>query len=296
MVITVAPSLNPRPSVADIRLRFRVKEPERYVNSLDFFDVILILKDLRQQALSLVMFRQSRLSGLCVHLKRNHKIRLQKSGELLRHHHRTVAVRTSGSRRIRIRNDFSAAGVADIRTETVSLPLLPPAACLRLPCQILGSFIFQFAVIGNQRLDVELRITIGTFHFLYRAVETDRSAAAWALEFLEVLPFAPLLFSYLFHLPGVIFIKGISALRAELRRLCRIFRFPAALIAAVQQRLRRLFCTAFRTEFAFIFRTAAADPAPSVSQVPGVLRRRTPDRTYCRSPRRSQQVQTSPRL
>ena len=56
-------------------------------------------------------------------------------------------------------------------------------------------------------------------------------------------------------------VKRIAALGAELRRMCRISRFPAALVAFVLRNAGRLGFAAFGAELALIHRAAAARPA-----------------------------------
>ena len=56
-------------------------------------------------------------------------------------------------------------------------------------------------------------------------------------------------------------VKRIAALGAELRRMCRISRFPAAFVALILRDTGRLGFAAFGAELALIHRAAAARPA-----------------------------------
>ena len=56
-------------------------------------------------------------------------------------------------------------------------------------------------------------------------------------------------------------IERIAAFHAEFRRIMRIFRFPAALIALIERRTCRLRLTALHAEFALVYSTALAAPA-----------------------------------
>ena len=74
MIAAVAPCVNPRRAITQIRLRVCVKEPEGNVYPLDFLDMILLLKQLRKQTLSLKMPCKRRLGRRFIELERNHVI------------------------------------------------------------------------------------------------------------------------------------------------------------------------------------------------------------------------------
>ena len=59
----------------------------------------------------------------------------------------------------------------------------------------------------------------------------------------------------------VVIVENIAALRAELRRMVRIWRLPATLIALEQRCSLRLLAAAFSAELAFVYSAAAAGPA-----------------------------------
>lgn len=59
----------------------------------------------------------------------------------------------------------------------------------------------------------------------------------------------------------VVFVEGVTALRAELRRILGIFRLPAALVTAIEGSFSRFRAAAVRAEFSLINLTAGAGPA-----------------------------------
>lgn len=59
----------------------------------------------------------------------------------------------------------------------------------------------------------------------------------------------------------VVVVENIAALRAELRRMVRIWRLPATLIALEQRCSLRLLAATFSAELAFVYSAAAAGPA-----------------------------------
>ena len=66
------------------------------------------------------------------------------------------------------------------------------------------------------------------------------------------------------YVPGsaaVVFVKGVAALRAELGRVSRVGRFPAALVALILGGTGRLGFAALGAELALVHRAAAASPA-----------------------------------
>ena len=64
--------------------------------------------------------------------------------------------------------------------------------------------------------------------------------------------------SRIFKLLFVVIVENIAALRAELRRMVRIWRLPATLIALEQRCSLRLLAAAFSAELAFVYSAAAA--------------------------------------
>ena len=67
--------------------------------------------------------------------------------------------------------------------------------------------------------------------------------------------------SRIFKLLFVVIVENIAALRAELRRMVRIWRLPATLIALEQRCSLRLLAATFSAELAFVYSAAAAGPA-----------------------------------
>ena len=67
--------------------------------------------------------------------------------------------------------------------------------------------------------------------------------------------------SRIFKLLFVVIVENIATLRAELRRMVRIWRLPATLIALEQRCSLRLLAAAFSAELACVYSAAAAGPA-----------------------------------
>ena len=62
---------------------------------------------------------------------------------------------------------------------------------------------------------------------------------------------------------NIVIVKTISALRAELRRMMGVFRFPAALVAAVNRSTCGTLGATFSAELSCIYGPALAGPAGS---------------------------------
>ena len=63
----------------------------------------------------------------------------------------------------------------------------------------------------------------------------------------------------------VLFVEDITALWAELRRIMRIIRYPAALVALIERCICRLLLTAVLAELACVLITALAGPCIRIS-------------------------------
>ena len=60
---------------------------------------------------------------------------------------------------------------------------------------------------------------------------------------------------------NIVLVKFVAAFGTELRRICRVFGFPAALVAAVQGNSSRLGFSAFCAEFTLVDCSAGTSPA-----------------------------------
>ena len=65
----------------------------------------------------------------------------------------------------------------------------------------------------------------------------------------------------------IVIVKRVAALRTEFRRILRVFRFPAALVAAIKGRAFGLFRSALRAELSFVDCAARAGPAAFVRRL-----------------------------
>ena len=52
VVVSVAPGAHSGGAISNLRIYIGIEKPERNINSLDLIDVVLILKNLRQQPLT----------------------------------------------------------------------------------------------------------------------------------------------------------------------------------------------------------------------------------------------------
>ena len=190
IIVAVAPCADFSGTIAYLCVHIRIKQPERNIDSFDFVDMVLILKNFRQKAFSGQVFCKPRLCRLFIQLKRNDKVRLKGARKLPHHHNRVAAERTGGGRRVFVTYNFAAAGLAYIGAKSVCFSFLPLGSGGALPAHIIRCFILQHAVIIGQCFHFKFRVTKGTFHFLERAVKVERAvkgyrtAAAWAFIFL----------------------------------------------------------------------------------------------------------------
>ena len=68
IIIFIAPAPDLGRTIADIRIRIRIKQPEWNVNTLDLINMVLILKDLRKKPFSSQMTQKTGLCRLFVSL------------------------------------------------------------------------------------------------------------------------------------------------------------------------------------------------------------------------------------
>ena len=184
IIIAVAPDSGCCRTKTDTGIRICIKEPEGHIDSLDFINMVLILKNLRKQAFSLQVLFQPRLCCFLVQLKRNHIIRTQIAGKLSHYHDGIPAKRAGRCRQRIIAHDFSSAGLTHIGMKPGLLSFLPLASCSGIPAHIFFRFTIQFFVIPLQRLHLKFCVAERTLHFLEHTVERNGSAAAWAFIFL----------------------------------------------------------------------------------------------------------------
>ena len=137
IIIAIAPEPGLCCTVTDICICVCVIQPERNVDTLNLTDMILRLKRFREKALTGKMLFQSLLRRFLVQLKRDHIIRLQRTGQLPGHHYRTSTKRAGRCCRIGISHDLTATGLAHIGTQTLTLSVLPLTAGLIRPAHIL---------------------------------------------------------------------------------------------------------------------------------------------------------------
>ena len=187
IVVAVTPGTHPGGAIANLRIHIGIEKPERNINSLDLIDVVLILKNLRQQPLTGQVLHQSRLCRLFIQLERNDKIRLESARELAHHHHGIAAKRTSCSCRVGVADDLASAGLAHIGAQAIGFSLLPVSSGSGFPFHIVIFFALQLGVVACQRLHFKLRVAKRTLHLLEGAVKGYCAAAAGAFIFLQGL-------------------------------------------------------------------------------------------------------------
>ena len=165
-------------------IRIGIKQPERDIHALDLVNMVLILKNLREQSFAAIMLHKRSFGRLFIQLKRNDIVRAQRTCELTHHHHGVAAEGAGRSGGGRIAHDLAAAGLAHIAAQILRFSLLPLTARRRFLLHIVGLLGFQGIVIALQSLHVKLGAAIRTFHLLRSAVKLDGTAAAWAFIFL----------------------------------------------------------------------------------------------------------------
>ena len=132
----IAPATCPLAFEAEIGLHFGVKEPERYVNSLDLFDMILILKQLRHHFFAAHMLGQSFLSLLLVELKWDNVIRFQHARNLALQDYGIAAVRAACRRGRLFADDLAAAGLTGENVHVILFSCIPFGTRLYIPVHV----------------------------------------------------------------------------------------------------------------------------------------------------------------
>ena len=77
IVVAVTPGTHAGGAIANLRIHIGIEKPKRNINSLDLINVVLILKNFRQQPLTGQVLHQPRFCRLFIQLERNDKIRLE---------------------------------------------------------------------------------------------------------------------------------------------------------------------------------------------------------------------------
>ena len=96
-IILIIPDTGPGRFVAETARRIQIKQPEWNIHCLYLFQMVLLLKYLWEQRLSLVMLLKCFNRFFFGFLERNDIIRAVTVFELLRHDHRIIAIRTHRS-------------------------------------------------------------------------------------------------------------------------------------------------------------------------------------------------------
>ena len=162
---------------------FAVEHPERNINAMDLFDMVVVLKGFRQIRSSLIVHFQFFDRFFFADLKRDHIIRLQYTGKLSGHNSRIPAVGTGGCRSRLIADQLRAAGrtivafhacciLAPVVVDIRSIPALFGRLCLLLLfpfrlffCLFLGfdRFFFLLGIHRFDFCDFILRTAVITF-------------------------------------------------------------------------------------------------------------------------------------
>ena len=181
IIPAVAPGTSPRPAIPYTRVRVRIKQPERHINTLYLINMILIPEHLRQQRFTRKMPLKPRLSRLLIKLERNHIIRSQRPRKRIHDNHRIPAERTRSSAGILIPDNLPAARLTNITPEPRSLRGIKLPSTVSLPLHLIRNLTLQLLVIPDKRLNVKLSIAIRTLHLLRPTVKLYSPAAARTL-------------------------------------------------------------------------------------------------------------------
>ena len=184
IIITIAPEPGLCCTVTDICVCVCVIQPERNVDPADLIDMVLVLKDLRQELLSLQMLHKSGLGRLLVQLKRDQDIRAQVTGKLSGHDDRISAEWAGGGCRIFICHNLASAGFTVVSVQSLLLAFFPGTALCLFPLHVIGLFFFQGRVVLLQCFNLKFCVAVRTFQLLCLAVKTDSTSAAGTLVFL----------------------------------------------------------------------------------------------------------------
>ena len=187
VIITVTPYGNSGRTVTHLCLNIGIKQPEGNINPLNLINMILILKNLRQQSFAGQMAFQAFLRRLLIQLEGNQNIRLQRTRKLSHHNHGVAAEGARGCRRVFIAHNFAAAGLTYISTQSIGFALRPVIAGRRFPFHFICLFALQLLVIAFQCVHFKFRVAVRTLHLLERAVKCYCAATARAFIFLQTL-------------------------------------------------------------------------------------------------------------
>ena len=147
-IILIIPDTGPGRLVTEAARRIQVKQPERNINCLDLFQMILLLKYLWKQRLSLVMLLKRFNRFFLGFSERNDIIRAVTVFELLRHNHRIIAIRTHRSSCCLFCQNLSTAGRAAPDSHIYLLVRLPLLRLKPLPVISLH-FLYVFGLFLN---------------------------------------------------------------------------------------------------------------------------------------------------
>ena len=165
-------------------IRIGIKQPNRNIQTLNFFNVIFVLEHLGKEALSLVVILQRSDCGFFIHLEGNYQIGFQCTCKLTCHNHGVAAERTLRCASGLICNNFTAAGIAGIDPQPLCFTRLPIGTCSCIPGHILGRLSVQFCVICLQGLYFEFGATVRALHLLQCTIKFDGTVTARTFEFL----------------------------------------------------------------------------------------------------------------
>jgi hypothetical protein len=161
-----------------------VKKPERYIYTLDFFNVVLVLEDFGQEFFAIIMGFEFGFRGLRVQFERNDHVRTQGAGKLPGHHHIVTAVRAVRGAQGFVAHNLAGAGFAGIYYHIFLFPSLPFAAG-HIPLRLLagGEIVVEDIVFGFEGFYGERSVAERADHLLGVAVKVEDAAALGAFVF-----------------------------------------------------------------------------------------------------------------
>ena len=184
VVLAVTPCADSGCLVTDMGIGICIEQPNRYVQTLYFFDMVFVLEHLGKQQLSFVMILQGRNGSLFVYLEGDHQIRLQRSGELSGHDHGVATERTLACAGGLIGHDLAAAAVAGVDPQALSLALCPFGTGGDIPGHVFLWLRIHLCLIRFQVLQFKFGAAVGAFHFLQARIKLDGAVTAGTFEFL----------------------------------------------------------------------------------------------------------------
>ena len=212
VILALAVRDGARAAVGDIGVRFPAEQPERHINPLNFLDLVLRRKGLRQQGL-LFIVRPERIDRrLLIQPERKDRVWPERAGQLTGDNGRIAAVRAARRRRRRVAQKLRPAGRAAAGPHAVRVP----AVRRMLPCAgILRGFFILFGIERFHVLDRIAAAAVVAQELAACAVKVQRACAGRALVIGHLL--CHVLIS-LIYAPAQTRGRGLFFIRSDRRR------------------------------------------------------------------------------